>query len=108
MKKSKVKNPTYTVNKSVMKVIQKSIDKGGFTEFEELLNGELTMEEFIEFADNMGSSEVENASEAKVANRLSDALGSLSNHLFKTEQITKEQYDELENAMCGIPYDDSI
>lgn len=99
----------YTVtDKKAMKDIQKSIDKGGFSEFDDLLNGEMTFDEFVDFVDNMGSSEVENAAEAKTANQLSDAVLALGEHLLKTKQINDKQKKALDDAWQGIPYDDSI
>ncbi len=99
----------YTVtDKAAMKDIKKAIDKGGFSEFDGLLAGKMTFDEFVSFVDGMGSSEVESAGEQKIANQLSDAISSLNAHLLKTKQITKEESDKLDSAWQGIPYDDSI
>ena len=99
---------TYEVKaKGVQKAIQKAV-KRGYDEFTDLLTGKMTFEKFVSFVDGMGMSEVENAAEAKTANILREAVTDLGHHLLKTEQITQEEHDALENAALEIPYDDSI
>lgn len=103
-----IKGKTYEVKaKGVQKDILKAVNKG-YDEFTDLLTGKMTFEKFVSFVDGMGMSEVENAAEAKTANKLHNAVTSLNHELYKTEQITKEQYDALELAVQEIPYDDSI
>ena len=93
--------------KGVLKTINKAL-KHGYDEFTDLITGKMTFEQFVSFVDGMGMSEVENAGEAKVANRLHDAVTELNHYLHKTGQITAEEMGMLDAAVQEIPYDDSI
>lgn len=93
--------------KGVLKSINKAL-KDGYEEFTDLITGKMTFEKFVSFVDGMGMSEVENAREAKVANKLHDAVTDLNHYLLKTGQITQEEHDALDVAVQEIPYDDSI
>ena len=98
----------YTVtDKAVMKDIKKSVDKDGFSEFDDFLDGKITFEEFVDFVDGMGMSEVDDIASARAANRLSNAVYGLMEHLFKTNQITEEEKKSLESVWENIPIDDS-
>lgn len=95
-----------TTKKPQIKVtakITKAIDKHGYTEIEEYLNGKRDLKGLIQFAEDMSMSEVESSREQLVCNNLAQALQQVHDQLAKTKQATEQELQDLQSAIDGLP-----
>lgn len=99
MKKTHIKKPVIKVTAK----ITRAIDKHGYTEIEEYLNGKRDLAGLTEFADDMSMSEAENSTEQRVCNNLAQALQQIHDQLSKTKQASPEELEKLQDAINGLP-----